>query len=132
MALQPLAPLKGLQPVEVAVNLLPGPGSTGPGTTGGPSIGGPAIGIDLGSIAQPVAGAAASQATYTAANCSLYNPLTWGNCIANQLLRIVLLILGILCIAGAIYLYKPTNNLIVQPAKKAAGHAAAALAETAE
>lgn len=45
------------------------------------------------------------------------------------LLRIVFLILGILCIAGAIYLYKPTNDLIVQPAKRAGKAAALAMAE---
>lgn len=37
----------------------------------------------------------------------------------GSLLRIVLLIIGLLCIAGAIYLYKPTSELIAAPARAA-------------
>jgi len=44
------------------------------------------------------------------------------SCLASPgtcLLRLVLLIIGLICIAGAIYLYKPTSELIAAPARAA-------------
>lgn len=39
------------------------------------------------------------------------------------LLRLVLLIIGLICIIGAIYLYKPTSEIIAAPARAAHGAA---------
>lgn len=61
-------------------------------------------------------------------SCSLWNPLTWvGDC----LLRALLLIIGLLCIAGAIYLYKPTSEIIGAPVRAAKDVASGAVAKAA-
>lgn len=45
-----------------------------------------------------------------------------------DLLRIVILILGIICVIGAIYLFKPTQELVAAPARALAAAAPAAAA----
>lgn len=44
-----------------------------------------------------------------------------GTFFGPQLLRLVLLILGLICVIGAIYLYKDTRGLVTAPVKAAAG-----------
>lgn len=57
---------------------------------------------------------------------AIFNNLFGG--VGSQLLRLVLLILGLICIAGAIYLFKPTSEIIAAPARAAKNAAKAAAA----
>jgi hypothetical protein len=60
--------------------------------------------------------------------CSWYDVLCLGK---SQLTRLLLLVLGIICIIGAIYLYKPANKTFIAPVVKGAKHAAKVAAEAA-
>lgn len=106
---------------------LPNPGGTGGG--GGAPGGGPSL---TGVVILPGSGGSGSSTTTTgtttvAGGCqpSIYNLycLFSGSAgvIGNQLLRIVFLLLGLIAIIGAIYLYKPTSGLITGPIKAIKG-----------
>ena len=120
--------------------ILPGPGS-GPGVgTGGngglftsfPPIAFPGSGTGSGSGSGSGSGGAATSSTVgvlgTAA--SLFACFTSPT---SCLLRLVLLIIGLICIIGAIYLFKPTNNIvapIVNVVHAGVKHVAKAAAES--
>lgn len=75
-------------------------------------------------------GAAPATSTGLFGSCGLDPTCYLGQLFSNAgdlLLRIVFLLLGMICIAGAIYLFKPTQDIIVS-AGKAARDGAAALA----
>lgn len=101
--------------------LLPGGGGgnvTLPWPTGGPQIGTPVINIG---------GGGGKTTTPPAKSSGIEDVLPPGtgtllSCLANPsgcLLRILFIILGLICIAGAIYLYKPTSELIAAPVRAA-------------
>lgn len=120
-----------------------GPPQGGGGTGGGgfPPVNPVQVGINLGGIlggggssggSVIPAGFQPTSAALAAEGCSWYDIICLGK---SQLTRGLLLILGIICIIGAIYLYKPTNTVvapIVKGAHKLGKHIAAAAAEGAE
>lgn len=95
---------------------------TGPivfGSPGGPGNKGPTVTVGDGS------GDGSSGSGSTAPNASSAISLGQiGSLIAcflsptTCLLRLVMLILGIICVIGAIYLYKPTQQIIAAPARQ--------------
>lgn len=99
--------------------------ATPPTFGGGPEYGWspPILGNPAGGQRPPSGNVAQSGGAATGAASSIWGCLTSpGQC----LLRIVLLILGLICVAGAIYLYKPG---VVQPVIKGAKRAALAAVE---
>lgn len=94
------------------------------------------VGTVLGSAAGVAAGTLGGGGTSASTTCSgigfFFSPSCWVNsaagAVGNQLLRIVLLILGLLCVAGAIYLYKGPGSQIVSIPARAVGNAARAVA----
>lgn len=107
-------------------------GGDGSSSGGGfPSLGGITLGLSgiaLGGAASSVipAGFAPTAAALQSQGCSWFDVLCLGK---SQLTRLFLLLLGFICIIGAIYLYKPTNQAIVAPIVKGAKHAARTAAE---
>jgi hypothetical protein len=87
-----------------------------PGTGGGSS---PAPG---GGYQGPGGSGTVSQGAASSSGCHWYDPFSYGQC----LLRVVLLILGLIAIAGAIYLYKPSEPMgdLIGAIKKMGGGAA--------
>jgi len=120
------------------LQLIAAPGGGG-GTGGGggitwPGSGGPEYGTDIKlppiNITTP-AGSGSGTVTEASSLDTLKGAANLFMCFAAPgtcLLRIVLLILGIICVIGAIYLYKPTNEMIIQPTVRAAKSAAVAAA----
>lgn len=143
-ALPALPPLSNTPPtVGVTPNYAPiggGTGGSGGSTTSGwPPIGpiitgiGGAISTGLGGVV-PGAGSVlpaafnATSAALSSQGCSWIDVF----CLAKtQLVRFLLLILGIVFIIGAIYLYKPANQTFIAPVVKGAKGVAKHAAETA-
>lgn len=92
-----------------------GPGATGGGSSGGPSLTGV---VNLGGALGGAAQAAATLGPAGAGLGFLAGLFGGGTSVGSQLIRFVLLIIGLICIIGAIYLYKDTNTLIGGVVKK--------------
>lgn len=119
-----VTPLRPLPALSLSPSLV----SVPPGGTGGGGISAPPIGI---SISAPVQGQsnpyfASTASALESEGCSWYDIFCLGK---SQILRLVLLLLGLLCIWGAIYLYKPTNQLIARPIMRGARGLAEGMAE---
>lgn len=85
---------------------------------GGDTSGG---GGDTGSFPSGGGGGGTTTTTTTTAtpvtNAS-FNPLSW---FGLDFARILFVILGVICIIGAIYLFKPTSEIIAGPARAVGG-----------
>ena len=97
------------------------PGGGGGGGGGVILVGGPGAGGSSGTVTATAAASGANQC-----GCAWYNLFCWFFCYAE---RIVILILGIACIIGGIYLYKGPGQEIVQLPVKAAKVVGKGLAE---
>jgi len=148
MALPTLPTLPSLSLSKIRMQFIeaPGPGITDPGIGGGgdggiggggnfPPFGGPITysPISTGSGGGGGGGGATLVSTPTS---GISNPLSWLlSGVGNQLLRLLFFILGLMAIAAAVYLYKPSaGNIVAVPikaAKLAAKHIGEATAETA-
>lgn len=107
----------------------PTPGPSWPSTPVGGTISGP---ITVGGVAGAVGGVVSTVTGIPGLGTAASTVGSLYDCLSDPmrcLLRIVLLILGLICVAGAIYLYKPTNSMIVQPAIKAGKGLAAGMVE---
>lgn len=93
------------------------PGGQNPGDGGGP--------VYSGGGTAPPSGSGTPAATTSSSTGWINSILNWlvqpGSATGSFLLRLLLFILGLICIAGAIYLYKGSNPLLAVPAKLAKG-----------
>lgn len=96
-------------------HLLPvdsGGGDTNPITSGDTFPGDTSSGGGGGSITPVSSGGSSSSSTSTSSSCggifSFINPLC-------SIERFAIFIIGLICIAGAIYLFKPTSQIIAGP-----------------
>lgn len=95
--------------------ILPTGGGTGP-TLNTPPLGGSGTGTGSVSVGTGAGATGATSASFLSQGVSIVTCfLSPSNC----LLRLIVLILGIICIIGAIYLYKPTQEIISVPARAA-------------
>lgn len=111
------------------------------GIGSGYPIGGPIqINVPVGGGGGVVVGGSAGTGSAPNATSVGFNPLsglgllfgTGASVAGNILLRLVLIIIGILCIAGAIYLFKPSSSNVLSVPINALKSGAKVAAETAE
>ncbi len=114
-----------LQPLPSFGDPFLGTGGPGIGVPSGPgpTIGGPSYGVDIKLPTLDKGGL--NLPPQQGETPLLSSAATAGNLIScfmsptSCLLRLVFLILGLICVAGAIYLYKPTSELVAAPARAA-------------
>lgn len=127
MAVQSFTDLQNLFAPKNRINVLPAnptpPYPTGPiNLGGGQSPGDGSGGGSGGGTAPPVGSIGSTSAGVNCANPFNYMvyPSCWtgqaGQAIGAQLLRLALFLIGLICIIGAIYLYKGNNPVLTVPA----------------